>query len=509
MQRADLDQWKSSEVSRLLALVETERRYYQDIFALLPVAVAIVDGERGLSAVNREFRRRFGLRNTDISRLRLSDLLPDPELDAALADVLRTGVPRMGHLVIQSTDPARCRLTATIQRITGWQANAEDEVLLTLEDRKAPEPAAPAAEPVPAVDPAAERRQMRTVLEESKRGAVERLSGRLAHVANNLLMIIGGYAEELMESLPPDDPRRDDVAEIVKASGRMGTLTQELTSLTRPQVSSAASFSLIAWATTAVARWRLASATDTELQAHTSRQLLDLILFETLRHLRPEPGTAELQIQPRGDREVEIALSLPGLIVSEETVERIFEPFSGPKEGTDPPLGLAGLVRPWQALQGTMLFEAEPGETPRLVLTCPLAQEAAATESPRTVLVVEDEAGIRSLIVKALERQGYRVIHASSATEAQAACENAEAPVETLDLLVTDLTMPGQSGRELAEAVRGKWPGTPVLFISGFTEDSELAAQIGARKLPERTRFLAKPFHVAQLIGEVKTLLAG
>ncbi|QOY85744.1 PAS domain-containing sensor histidine kinase [Paludibaculum fermentans] len=506
MQRADLDQWKSSEVSRLLALVETERRYYQDIFAQLPVAVAIVDSEWGLSAVNREFRRRFGLRNADLSRMRLPDLLPDPQLEAALADVLKTGTPRVNHPVQLGGDSSALRLTASIQRIPGWQAGAEDELLLTIDEDRASESSAPAASSVPDIDPLLERRRRREVIEESKRGAIERLSGRLAHVANNLLMIIGGYAEELMESLPADDTRRDDVAEIVKASARMGALTHDLTSLTRPPVPVAAPFSLVAWATTAVARWRLASATDTDFQAHTSRQLLDVIIFETLRHLRPEPGTPELRITPLDGCKVEIALHLPGLAVSEETCDRLFEPFSGPKEGTDPPLGLAGLVRPWQALEGTITFEAQPGEAPRLILTCPRACETPQPAAPVTVLVVEDEPGIRSLICKALDRQGYRVTQASSADEAIKACEEGEARI---DLLVTDLTMPGQTGRELAERVRAKWPATRVLFISGFTDDTELAAQIGARKLPEQTRFLAKPFHVAQLITEVKTLLAG
>ncbi|WP_321473944.1 response regulator [uncultured Paludibaculum sp.] len=506
MQRADLDQWKSSEVARLLALVETERRYYQDIFAFLPVALAIVDGEWGLIAVNREFRRRFGLRNADLSRLRLPDLLPDPQLEAALAEVLQTGRPRLDHPILLGGEGSALHLTATIQRVPGWQAGAEDELLLTIGEEHASVSSVPAASLGSPADPALERRRQWDFIEESKRGAIERLSGRLAHVANNLLMIIGGYAEELMESLPPEDDRRNDVAEIVKASNRMGALTHDLSSLIRPHVPDAARLNVDEWATAATARWGVVSDAGTGLQIQTSRQLLDQIVHETLRHLRPEPGTAELHIRASGESAVEIALHLPGLTVSSETRERLFEPFSGPKEGSDPPLGLAGLVRPWQALEGTITFEAEPGETPRLVLTCPQSSVAVLPETTTTVLVVEDEPGIRSLIVKALERHGYRVIHAPAAAGALTVFDTLDMP---LDLLVTDLTMPGQSGRELAESVRAKWPDAGVLFISGFTEDAELVAQIGARKLPEKTRFLAKPFHVAQLITEVKALLAG
>lgn len=505
MQRADLDKWKSSEVSRLLALVETERRYYQDIFAQLPLAIAVVDGEWGLSAVNREFRRLFGLRSADLSRMRLPDLLPDPQFEAALADVLKTGTPRFNQPISLGGDNSALRLIANIQRVPGWQAGAEDELLLTVvEDHVSVSSVPPAAwEPPP--DPALERRRLHDLVEEAKRGAIERLSGRLAHVANNLLMIIGGYAEELMESLPPEDARRDDVAEIIKASARMGTLTHDLTTLTRPPAPTAAPFSLTAWAAAAVSRWDLASTNETTLHANTSRQMLDLIISETLRHLRPKLDTAELRMTPLGEEKVEIVLHFPGLDVSEETCERLFEPFSGPKEGSDPPLGLAGVVRPWQSVGGTITFEAEPGEAPRLVLTCPIASESAGFERPPSILVVEDEPGIRSLIVKALDRQGYDVVHASTAEEAFTACEEAH---DGIDLLITDLTMPGQTGRQLAEYVRTKWPDTRVLFISGFTDDTQLAAQIGAGKLPELTRFLAKPFHVAELIAEVKDLLA-
>ncbi|MBI5087134.1 MAG: hypothetical protein HZB13_21360, partial [Acidobacteria bacterium] len=194
MQRPGHDQWKSTEVARLLALVESERRYYQDIFAVLPLPVALVDPGWNLTAVNREFRRRFALEHTDLSRLRLPDLFPDPALETALAEVLATGQVREWD---SAAPPAR----VSILRMPGWQAGSEDELLLIFQPTGAVE-----AVPVQRVD--------RETIESAKRGAVERLSARLAHVANNLLMIIGGYSEELLLSLPEADPRRDDVQQI-------------------------------------------------------------------------------------------------------------------------------------------------------------------------------------------------------------------------------------------------------------------------------------------------------
>jgi CheY-like chemotaxis protein len=128
-----------------------------------------------------------------------------------------------------------------------------------------------------------------------------------------------------------------------------------------------------------------------------------------------------------------------------------------------------------------------------------------ATRPPgATLLVVEDEAGIRSLIVKAMERQGYGVLQAGSPAEALLICEDlAAAP----SAVISDLMVPGMSGRELTERLRTKWPELPVLFISGFTPDRELAERIASGSLPERTRFLQKPFTSAQLGEEVKALL--
>lgn len=507
MQRAEHDQWKASEVARLLALVETERRYYQDIFAVLPVAVALVDAEWRLVAVNREFRRRFGLMQTDFTRMRLPDLIPAPELEAAMTGVLQDGVAAELSVRLGSGEAA-LGLRVSIQKMPAWQAGSADELLLTIEDKHGgTKPGAePKAPEVSAEERARQVRAERARIEESKRGAVERLSGRLAHVANNLLMIIGGYGEELMQSLPEGDERRSEVAEILKAAGRLGAVTKDLTALARPAVYEAVEFGLARWLKAMrdrLAEFRLdCGEAEHGLAAKTSPLLLEQMVFEAARYMKAylgETGRLRLEARPAGEGRLEIRIGLEGAEMTAEARERFFEPFAGEKVGTDPPLGLAGLVRPWENLNGSAALEGDI-----LVLECARAVAPAKPEAVATLVLVEDEAGIRGLVAKALERQGYEVLQAATPADALALCSDLAAPP---DALITDLMVPGMSGGELAAKVREQWPRMRVLFISGYTSDAALAEKIGSGTLPENTRFLAKPFTTAQLAAEVKDLL--
>jgi CheY-like chemotaxis protein len=119
------------------------------------------------------------------------------------------------------------------------------------------------------------------------------------------------------------------------------------------------------------------------------------------------------------------------------------------------------------------------------------------------VLLVEDEPGIRSLIARALEREGFTVTQAGSAQEALEAWQHADrAP----SLLITDVTLPGLSGKDLVERLRLRWPELCVLYISGYTGDEALAGAAAAGQLGEKTRFLHKPFTTARLVDEVRRL---
>src|SRR5882757_7917933 len=98
MERADIEQWKAKEVARLLALVETERRYYQEMVASLPVALVVLSADGSLVSANRAFRQTFGLRTEDFRRKHLDQVIPSPELAARIAEVIRSGIAQTGLL---------------------------------------------------------------------------------------------------------------------------------------------------------------------------------------------------------------------------------------------------------------------------------------------------------------------------------------------------------------------------------------------------------------------------
>ena len=184
----------------------------------------------------------------------------------------------------------------------------------------------------------------------------------------------------------------------------------------------------------------------------------------------------------------------------------MFEPFSGPKLGSDPPLGIAGLLRPFENLGGTVSWDLADPAQPRLVFECPSSSQPApaSAASSKTVLVVEDEPSIRQLIVKSLERHGYGVLQAACPIEALTlTAQHTSQP----DLLVTDLMVPGMDGRTFAARLREKWPALPVLYVSGFTGDPELTAQLSRGVLPPNTRFLAKPFGTRDLLEAANALM--
>ena len=592
MARPEQENWKPSEVARLLALVESERRYYQELFSALPCPAAVLDRDLALVAVNREFRRRFKLGSGDISRLRLPDLLPSAALDEAAAQVIEGELPRAEIRVELGLHEPRAYRVG-MQRMAGWQDSGEAELLLTVEE------AAPAAPPVelpapvvawtldaeaetfvrvspesgerlgvPAeawqsleawaetrvhpddreaylrfhretlaktgsgvcefrlydaearirrvreyvdrgadgrqhgitVDTAGEERQRRRERELAKREALERLAGKLAHVSNNLLMIISGYAEELAESFPEEDARRGDVEEITRAAARLAGLTTQLSAFARPAAAESETFPWRAWSTPGEeppppqesGGWVLegSPALLREIEREAGRILAvygapDAAPAFVFREAA-EPGFAELRLE------------LPGL--PPEAVETLLEPFPAPREGAGPALGLAGPVGRLE--RAGIAVEVDPaGPALCLRLRARRVEEAEPPPAPlASILLVEDEDGIRSLVEKTLARAGYEVLSAPWAEQALALCQERGRPV---DLLITDVVMPGAGGREVASRLREAWPGLKVLFISGHHEDSALEAELASTG----AGMVRKPFSLNELLRAVEALL--
>jgi two-component system cell cycle sensor histidine kinase/response regulator CckA len=197
--------------------------------------------------------------------------------------------------------------------------------------------------------------------------------------------------------------------------------------------------------------------------------------------------------------------------MSPEAMAHLFEPFFTTKErGKGTGLGLATVHGIVAQSGGHIHVESQPGRGTTFKICLPRSDSPHASRPPskpsasergsETILVVEDDVQVRGVTVRALEGKGYRVIPAASGEEALAI---AQKPGERFDMVVTDVVMPGMSGREVVDELRRSRPDIPALFVSGYTQDA--IAQRGV--LDSGLEFLAKPFTPATLLGRVRAML--
>ncbi|MCD6304002.1 MAG: PAS domain S-box protein, partial [Planctomycetes bacterium] len=378
--------------------------------------------------------------------------------------------------------------------------------------------------------------QLRTA---QKMEAVGRLAGGVAHDFRNQLTVITGYAELLLRDNPPGSATGDAVSEILEAAHRATTTTSQLLTLgrrqtLRPQVIDVNEVlrslegSLGRMLGEAV---RLSSAAEATLPVLVDRALLEQALVNlavnardampTGGELRFEAGdvtldssSAATKALPPG-RYVRIAVTDTGVGMDERTLRRAFEPFfttKGVGEGTG--LGLSMVYGFVQQSGGAIEVESQPGEGTTFVIHLPAASGRVSPASPEevptgrgrlprgeeTILVVEDEEALRQLIVRILRSCGYTVMEAGSAREALPLGEHFDGPI---DLLLTDVVMPGMSGPELAGRLQAVRPEMAVLFVSGYVDKSVPHGQAVQAGL----NALSKPFSPLDLARAVRNAL--
>jgi len=376
------------------------------------------------------------------------------------------------------------------------------------------------------------------LLQAQKLDGLGRLAGGVAHDFNNLLTVINGYGDLVLRELKKGDPLQDWVAEIVKAGERAKELTQQLLAFSRKQVSEPRAVNLNGLVAVSVDMLQRLVGEDiqvvTELSpalglvaadpGHLHQVLMNLAV--NARDAMPGGGrltlsTAHVEVDQSAAAEpLEIApgpcvlLSVgdTGMGIPEEIRPHIFDPFftTKPKgEGTG--LGLSTVYGIVRQSGGAIAVESEPGHgaTFRIYLPQTLSPVAAGAEAavpagpPRgseTVLVVEDQEAVRKFTVAVLKSRGYRVLEAPAGPEALLAVERHSGP---LHLLLTDVIMPGMTGKELAERLTALRPETRVLYMSGYTSD--VIAQRGL--LSPGVLHIAKPFSPDALGAKVREIL--
>ncbi len=350
--------------------------------------------------------------------------------------------------------------------------------------------------------------------------SVGQLAGGVAHDFNNLLTVILSCVNFAEQALEPDSPVRDDVEEIGRAAESAAALTRQLLMFSRREVVTPEVLDLGALvrdvesllARTLSERVKLEIRCDENLPpVLADRSRIEQVLVNlavNARDAMPDGGTLAIGVHAH-EVGVHVVVSDEGTGMEPDVVDRAFEPFfttKGPGEGTG--LGLATVHGIVTDSGGGIELDSTPGRGTTVRFTLPAAREVLAVpveeppeESPpavtATVLVVEDQDPVRRQAVRILRAQGYDVREASGADEALAAWE----PV---DLLVTDVVMPGMSGQELAQHAAARTPGLRIVFMSGHTED--VLVLEGARD--REIAFIQKPFTRDSLLSTVAEALA-
>jgi len=353
--------------------------------------------------------------------------------------------------------------------------------------------------------------------------AVGRLAGGVAHDFNNLITAISGYGELVRGRLPVDDPRRQDVEEILKAADRAATLTQQLLAFGRRQMVQprVVDLNLLITGLQVLLRRLVGEQVDLAviLAPDPVPVLIDPGQFEQLlvnltinaRDAMPSGGRLEIRTTV-GHGESVLEVLDTGIGMSETVREQAFEPFFTTKEaGKGTGLGLATVYGIVQQAGGRIELSTAEGDGARFRIVLPRAEGSVAAVVPEPppglaprgverILLAEDDDQVRRLAERTLRAAGYQV-HACA--DGAQALEAIRGPLGTVDLLVTDLVMPGMTGHQLAEQFRQLVPSARVLFISGYTDD--YAARQGL--LDVGHAFLPKPFTPAELAGRVRELL--
>jgi len=362
-----------------------------------------------------------------------------------------------------------------------------------------------------------------------KMEAVGRLAGGIAHDFNNIVQAIGGYSELLQDSLAIDDPRRDTVDEILRAGDRAAALTHQLLAFSRQQVMQPRVLDLNEVVATVESLLRRLIGEDVTLTARLSPELwsvradpmqLEQVLMNLVVNARdamPEGGRLTIRTENvviDAGSHVALGVSDTGIGMDEAVRSRIFEPFFTTKPlGKGTGLGLSTAYGIVKQSGGFIYAASEPGRGATFDVYLPSVSETPARrddETPpppvaasgtETILLAEDEDGLRALNRRILESHGYRVL---AARDAEEACALAFArPDVAVDILVTDIVMPGASGRQLARRLLEERPRLKVLYVSGYPDGA--ASTEGG--LDRGANLLQKPFTPETLLRRVRETL--
>ncbi|HKQ55054.1 MAG TPA: PAS domain-containing protein [Methyloceanibacter sp.] len=496
------------------------------LFHAAPIAIATVGRDGFVSATNAAFMRLFAASFEEGRKLAL-DSLVDVDSRSALRRALESALARQG--LIEPVDIA----------FAGARERSGRIYLSPIEGSEGHDEAAIAY----AIDTTEQRALEMQIAQGQKMQAVGQLAGGIAHDFNNMLTAIIGFSDFLLMNHRPTDPAFQDIINIKQNANRAAGLVRQLLAFSRQQTLRPQVLQLgDVLSELSILLGRLLNE-NIELTLDQASELwpvkADLHQFEQViinlavnaRDAMPDGGKLVIRTANVGEGEtraltprqlppgdyVLIQVIDTGTGMSDEVREKIFEPFFSTKEvGRGTGLGLSTVYGIVKQTGGYVFADSAMGRgttmsvyLPRYIAT---ASEIEAekverpVEKPKdltgrgTVLLVEDEDAVRSFAVRALAQRGYRVLEATTGTEALELFKSHHGDV---DLVVSDVVMPEMDGPTLCEALRRERPDLKVIFISGYAEDAfrqHLAEN-------EDFMFLQKPFDLKQLAAAVKAAL--
>jgi two-component system, cell cycle sensor histidine kinase and response regulator CckA len=466
-------------------------------------------------AANKAAVSLYGYKRAEFRRLRLADVLGEEDARRLAKEMGTSGMP--ASLWRHRTKTGRLiEVETAVHEIRYDGGRAGLAVLMDVTDR---------------------RRLEEQLRQAQKMEAVGMLAGGVAHDFNNLLTIITGYGQLISGNLPDDDPNRHSAEQIVKAGERAAALTRQLLAFSRRQVlqPKVLDLNMLVKALSTMLQRLIGEDIDLRLvldaelgRVNADPGQLEQVLMNLVINARdamPQGGTltmetanvnldeeyAKSHLASKAGPRVMLAVSDTGYGMDESTRARLFEPFfttKTPGKGTG--LGLATVFGIIKQSGGGLDVTSEPGRgtTVRVYLPSinqPVVTEAevvhnASSPGTETILLVEDDEMVRTLVRETLEREGYKLLEAAEPLEARKIADDYKGSIQ---LLITDVVMPKISGSALAKQIVGQRPETKVLYMSGYTDTTIIKNGLEQ----QNSAFLQKPFTPHALTQKVRDVL--
>lgn len=509
----------------LLVFKESEA-HYRTLFERAPIGIGVADLDGNLLLYNQAMLDPGGYTREDIAEIgNVARLYADPEeRDRTLALAREQGHVYRREVRFRKKDGGSYDTLLSLTPVqiggrSGWQAIVED-----ITQQKQAE---------------LEYTELRHQLESSQRlEAVGRLAGGIAHDFNNLLTATLSHAELVLSRLEEDDPNRADVREIERSAHRAADLIRQLLAFSRKQVLKPRTLDLnaaIGQAKTFLRRVigehiELVTAIDEDLgyvkadPAQIEQVIMNLAV--NARDAMPEGGRLTIRASNvelgedyvashetvRPGRYVMLSVSDTGHGMDEAVRSRVFEPFFTTKElGRGTGLGLSTVYGIVKQSEGYIWVYSEQNHGTTFKIYLPRVPEGveAELESPReprdapggreTILLVEDESAVREVVARLLRNHGYTVLEAEQPLDALGLVETKQ---HDIDLLLTDVVMPGINGKDLAERVRQVRPDLKVMYMSGYS-----GTHLESTGMAPEAMLLEKPFTQDELAARVRAAL--